>query len=230
VDSTYYGTPAEHVVRGWAERVPSGFVFALKLPQELTPAAAPSTDPSPEQLALFCDRVKLLGPKLGPVLVQLGPDYGPERWDAVERFLEGLPRDIGWAIEFRDRAWVGPRLHELLRRRGVALALVEGRSLPRDRVIELAIHPTADFGYVRWMGTGGGKRIEDFSRVQVDRERELSVWAMALAALAARVERAYGYFGNQFQGHAPASARAMQRLIGQKPVEPEQLGAQTTLF
>jgi len=56
------------------------------------------------------------------------------------------------------------------------------------------------------------------------------VWAMALAALAARVGSVYGYFSNQFQGHAPASARAMQRLIGQKTVEPENLGAQRTLF
>ena len=66
--------------------------------------------------------------------------------------------------------------------------------------------------------------------VQIDRERELAVWAMALAALAARVQSVYGYFSNQFQGHAPASARAMQRLIGQKIVEPDNLGAQRTLF
>ena len=51
-----------------------------------------------------------------------------------------------------------------------------------------------------------------------------------LAALAARVGSVYGYFSNQFQGHAPASTRAMQKLIGQKPVEPEGLGAQTSLF
>src|SRR2546427_683069 len=135
VDSTYYATPAEHVVRGWAEKVAAGFTFALKLPEDLSPAGDAAPDPA--RLALFCERARLLGDHLGPVLIQLGAQTGPERWEAVERFL---------------------------------------------------------------------------------------------AALAARVQSVYGYFSNQFQGHAPASARAMQRLIGQKIVEPDNLGAQRTLF
>lgn len=110
----------------------------------------------------------------------------------------------------------------------MALALVEGRVRGRAQTIDLAIHPTADFAYVRWMGSG--RKIEDFSRVQLSRDRELSMWAMALAALAARVTAVYGYFSNHFQGHAPASVREMQRLIGLRPVEPEQLGSQTSLF
>src|SRR3989442_8400692 len=51
------------------------------LPQQLTPEAPPYT-PDPAQLELFCARAALLGEKLGPVLVQLGPEFGPERWDA----------------------------------------------------------------------------------------------------------------------------------------------------
>jgi uncharacterized protein YecE (DUF72 family) len=221
------------VVRGWAERVPAGFTFALKLPQDLTPEGRA---PDAGALGLFCERARLLGDKLGPVLVQLGPEFGPEGWSAVEAFLARLPQVPGgprWALEFRHRGWVGgggPKLLELLRRYGVALALVEGRWLRREEMMDLAIHPTADFAYVRWMGGGSGKKIEDFSSVQVNRDRELSVWAMALAALAARVPAVYGYFSNHFQGHAPASAREMQRLIGARPVEPEQLRSQTSLF
>ena len=226
VDSTYYATPAEHVVRGWAEKVAAGFTFALKLPEDLSPAGDAAPDPA--RLALFCERARLLGDHLGPVLIQLGAQTGPERWEAVERFLAALPQGMRWAVEVRQRAWVGPKLLDLLRRHGLALALVEGRWLPRDQMIDLAIHPTAEFAYVRWIGTG--QRLEDVGHVQIDRERELAVWAMALAALAARVQSVYGYFSNQFQGHAPASARAMQRLIGQKIVEPDNLGAQRTLF
>jgi uncharacterized protein YecE (DUF72 family) len=226
VDSTYYATPAEHVVRGWAEKVDAGFTFALRLPQDLSPAG--DVAPDAARLEQFCERARLLGERLGPVLIQLGAETGPDRWGMVERLLAALPRGMRWAIEVRQHGWVGQRLLELVRRHGVALALVEGRWLPRDQMIDLAIHPTADFAYVRWIGTG--KRLEDFGRVQIDRDRELAVWAMALAALAARVGSVYGYFSNQFQGHAPASARAMQQLIGQKPVEPEALGAQQSLF
>lgn len=229
------------MVQGWADKVPRGFRFALKLPQALTPEGTPQDG----ALAEFCQRALLLGDKLGPVLVQLGPDFGPpsERWDSVARFLAHLPRgpagqggqggQVGqsvprWAIEFRQRGWVGPKLLELLARHAVALALVEGRGVRRDEMMDLAIHPTADFAYVRWMGSG--TRLADFSTVQVNRDRELSVWAVALAALAARVPAVFGYFSNHFQGHAPASAREMQRLIGVGPVDPEKLRSQTSLF
>src|SRR3954468_21051927 len=36
VDSTFYAIPAVKTVRGWAERTPSHFRFALKMPQEIT--------------------------------------------------------------------------------------------------------------------------------------------------------------------------------------------------
>lgn len=228
MDSTYHATPQEHVIRGWAAKVPPGFRFALKVPQALTPEAPV---PDREALRLFCERAGLLGDRLGPLLVQTGPAFGPEGWDALAEFLERLPAGPRWAVEFRHRGWAGPKLLDLLERHHVALALVEGSAFRREQMIDLAIHPTTDFAYVRWMGTGGtGKKLEDFSTVQVNRDRELSVWAMALAALTARVPAVYGYFSNHFQGHAPASVREMQRLIGLRPVEPERLGSQTSLF
>jgi len=36
VDSTFYAIPPERTVRGWAERTPANFRFALKLPQEMS--------------------------------------------------------------------------------------------------------------------------------------------------------------------------------------------------
>jgi uncharacterized protein YecE (DUF72 family) len=111
---------------------------------------------------------------------------------------------------------------------GVALALVDGRWIPRETVLALAETPTADFAYVRWMGPD--RKIEDFSRVVVDRDHELGEWAPRLAALAARVATVYGYFNNHFQGHSPASARAMQQLLGQRPVSPGELADQVELF
>ena len=229
MDSTFYATPAEHVVQGWADRVPLGFTFALKLPRDVTPGSVSPPDAA-DELRRFCEVAQLLGPRLGPVLIQLGPETGPEAWPAVAQFLGTLPTGMRWAIEFRQRGWVGPKLLDLLREHHVALALVEGggRSPQREETIDLAIHPTADFAYVRWMGTG--RKIEDVSAVQVNRDKELSIWAVALAALAARVTSVYGYFSNRFQGHSPASARMMQQLIGLKPVEPQALGPQTSLF
>jgi hypothetical protein len=40
----------------------------------------------------------------------------------------------------------------------------------------------------------------------------------------------YGYVSNLFAGHSPESARELQRLLKQTPVDPESLGEQMSLF
>lgn len=226
VDSTFYAIPPEKTLKGWADRVPDEFVFALKMPREITHERR--LIGCADVLAEFADRVRLLGPRLGPVLIQLGPDFGPENRPALERFLPILPGDVRFAIEFRRYTWLARPIFDLLREHRVALALVDGRWIKRERMLRLAEEPTADFAYGRWMGPD--RAIEDYSRVQVDRSEELGQWAQAIARLAARVTSVYGYFNNHFQGHSPHSARTMQQLLGQPLVEPHQLADQTELF
>ena len=167
---------------------------------------------------------------MGPLLIQLSPEFHPT-WanrDALRGFLELLPIRFRWAIEFRHPGWLDAETLDQLRMYGVALALADSRWIKRGIVLELAIEPTADFAYVRWMGEQ--RRITDFSHVQVDRESELIAWVQALDALATRVQRIYGYFNNQYQGHGPESTRTMQQLLGQPVVAPEMLQEQVELF
>ncbi|MBI2073807.1 MAG: DUF72 domain-containing protein [Gemmatimonadetes bacterium] len=228
VDSTFYAIPAEAVIRSWRERVSEGFGFALKVPQEITHEKRLI---GVEQLLhRFCGRASALGTTVGPLLIQLSPEFHPT-WanrDALRGFLELLPIRFRWAIEFRHPGWLDGETLDLLRMYGVALALADSRWIKRGIVLELAIEPTADFAYVRWMGEQ--RRITDFSHLQIDREAELAAWVQALGALASRVQRVFGYFNNQYQGHSPESARAMQRLMGQAVVAPEMLQEQVELF
>ena len=226
VDSTFYAIPPSKTVRGWADRTPPDFRFALKLPQEITHERR--LRDSGDLARLFFDRARELGPKLGPILVQLGPDFGPAELPALAGFLPTLPADLQVAIEFRQRGWLYEGVLALLAEHNVALALSDARWIPRKQMLSLAARPTADFGYVRWMGPD--RSIVDYSRVQVDRSRELEAWSHALSSLAERVREVYGYVNNHFAGHSPSSARDLQRLLGQQPLEPEQLGEQMSLF
>jgi uncharacterized protein YecE (DUF72 family) len=225
VDSTFYATPAASTLRDWASRVPDGFQFALKLPQEITHENRLRNVAEP--LDLFVARVRELGPKLGPILVQLGPDFAPNELPALATFLPMLPRDMRVAVEFRQRSWIHDGVIALLAEHNVALALTDGRWIPRKVMLGLAERPTADFTYVRWMGPD--REIVDYSRVQVDRSREIEAWARILPALAKRVA-VYGYFNNHFAGHSPASVRALQQRLGLPVVDPSQLGEQLSLF
>ena len=226
VDSTFYATPPSKTIRGWAQRTPPGFVFALKLPQEITHERRLR---GIEDLAKeFFDRARELGDKLGPVLIQLGADFQANELPALAKFLPMLPEDIAFAVEFRDKGWIHDGVIALLSEHNVALALTDGRWIPRKQMLSLAERPTADFTYIRWMGAD--REIADYSRIQIDRTRELELWTGVISHLAGRGRSVYGYVNNHFAGHSPSSAREMQRLLNLTPVDPEQLGEQMTLF
>jgi uncharacterized protein YecE (DUF72 family) len=226
VDSTFYASPAVKTVRGWAERTPDDFIFSLKLPQEITHERRLRN--SDDAAAEFFDKARELGGKLGSILIQLGPDFGPVELPAVAQFLPKLPQDIRFAIEFRQRGWIHDGVLALLAEHNVALALSEGRWIPRKQMQQLATRPTSSFTYLRLMGVD--QSIVDYSRVQVDRTRDLESWAGVLWPYAEQGREAFVYINNHFSGHSPSSARDLQRLLRQDPVEPEKLGEQMSLF
>jgi len=226
VDSTFYATPAVKTVQGWAQRTPDDFLFALKLPQEIThERRLRNID---DVAAEFFDRARELGPKLGPILIQLGPDFGPTELPAVAQLLPKLPRDMRFAIEFRQRGWIHDGVLALLAEHNVALTLSDGRWIQRKQMMNLVTRPTADFLYVRWMGVD--QSIVDYSRIQLDRTRDLENWTSVLWPYAEQGREVFGYVNNHFAGHSPSSARELQRLLGQQAVEPEHLGEQMSLF
>ena len=226
VDSTFYAIPAAKTVRGWAARTPPHFTFALKLPQEITHERR--LREAGDLLVRFLDVARELGPKLGPILVQLGPDFGPAELPGLAGFLPLLPPDLDFAVEFRQRGWINEGVLALLREHRVALALSDGRWIPRNVLLKLAEQPTSDFSYLRWMGPD--RSIVDYSRIQVDRTKELAYWIDTLRGLTKRVKTAYGYVNNHFAGHSPATIRMLQEGLGMPVVRPDRMGEQLGLF
>lgn len=226
VDSTFYAIPAVKTVRGWASRVGPDFVFALKLPQEITHELRLKN--AGDLCAQFFDVARELGPKLGPVLIQLGPDFSPAERASLAAFLPTLPRDLDFAVEFRQRGWITDDVIAMLAEHEVALAMVDARWIPRETMLDLAARPTGRIAYLRWMGPN--RDIVDYSRLQVDRTREIEAWAAVMPAIQARVRTVYGYVNNHFGGHSPENVRMLQRALGLPTVAPDTLGEQLKLF
>ena len=232
VDSTFYAAPAESVLEGWARRTPAGFTFALKLPQEITHEHSLRGPRAAAALADFCARARRLGPKLAAVLVQLPPQFEAtaENARALGDFLPLLPADIRFAVELRDPFWFEEELlAPLARGPHLSLALVEGPWVTRERLWRAAVGvlEAADFAYVRWMGA---RDLTRFDRVEREMGRNLDLWARAVERLADRRLRVYAYFSNFYEGHAPASAYKLRRLLGQEVVDPGELENQPSLF
>jgi uncharacterized protein YecE (DUF72 family) len=228
VDSTAYGIPTDPAVLGWRSAAPAHFRFALKIPQEITHERR--LKDSTLLLRRFVDRVSQLGDALGPLLVQLSPAFRPTdaNRDVLREFLADLPRDRQWAVEFRHPGWMHPATFELLKSRNVATVLVDGRWIRREVMRDVALEPTADFAYIRWMGRD--RSLTDFSRPQLDRGDDLDWWVEVLRLLEGKVSRIFAYFSNFHEGHAPHSARGLQRNMGQEAVDPERLQEQRELF
>ena len=88
-------------------------------------------------------RAAPLGPKLGPVLIQLPPHWrvNPER---LGNLLQILPRDVRYAFEFRELSWMNPQVDSLVKKFNATFCISElaGYHSP--------LNITADFAYVRF--------------------------------------------------------------------------------
>ena len=230
VDSTFYAIPSAQAVEGWAKRTPEGFTFSLKLPQEITHQRALGSG-SIILLEEFCARARQLGARLGVVLIQLPPQFEltAENARALRDFLPALPRDMRFSIEFRHPDWMRQRVADLLSKHNVAVALVEGRWIERAEMRRFTERPTADFSYIRWMGE---RDLTRFDAVQREEERNLQEWSEMISSLreGPRVREIFAYFSNFYEGHAPASANRLKRLLGQTVVEASSLEDQPSLF
>jgi uncharacterized protein YecE (DUF72 family) len=228
VDSTFYAIPSAQTIDSWAKRVPEGFTFSLKLPQEITHARSLKSG-SRILLEEFCARAKSLGARLGVVLIQMPPQFEltTENAHALKEFLEALPKDVRFSIEFRHTSWMRRRVMELLSKQNVALALVEGPWIEHAVMEQFILKPTARFSYIRWMGE---RDLVRFDRVQRARDRNLQSWAERIAELRTRTVQVFAYFSNFYEGHAPASANKLKRLLKQETVEAANLEDQPSLF
>jgi uncharacterized protein YecE (DUF72 family) len=228
VDSTFYAIPSAQTIESWAKRTPEGFTFSLKLPQEITHTRALRSG-SVILLEEFCARVRALGARLGVVLIQMPPQFEltTENAHALREFLPHLPRDMRFSIEFRHTDWMRRRVADLLAKHNVALALIEGRWIERAEMELFIQRPTADFAYIRWMGERDLSRFDTITRAQ---DKNLQAWHETITGLRARTSHVFAYFSNFYEGHAPASANKLKRLLKQETVEASSLEDQPSLF
>ena len=101
-NTTFYAVPTERTVSKWARETDDDFRFCFKLPRTITHEAM-LRDVSRETNS-FLDRLRPLGPRLGPIMIQLPPAFGPAELPRLEAFLERLPRDLRFTVELRDRS------------------------------------------------------------------------------------------------------------------------------
>ena len=96
LNTSAYQLPSEERFSSWAEQVPPDFRFAVRMPRLITHGSRVGL------AGTFCERVRLLGQRLGPVLVVLDR---PRDDGFLMLLLDSLDPELEYAFEFRHESW-----------------------------------------------------------------------------------------------------------------------------
>lgn len=213
IDATFHHWIAARTIAGWRDRTPDGFLFCPKMNRAITHDKA--LENCDEELAAFLAAMRLLGEKLGPIVIQFPGSFRPNRLPLLQDFLAKLPGDLRFAVEIRSPKWLdpdpGPYL-SALRARGVAHVISD---VPRMSPQALV---TADFAYVRVIGdyqatermykeAGIEAHEEKFTHPLLDRRDELARWVELVRDLRVKGVDVFTFFNNHFAGHAPSTLK-----------------------
>ena len=205
IDSTFYRYPSKGTVMGWTRYSPEEFVYTAKLPGLITHEKNLDLSKGVEEdLKAFVELMEplYLNGKLGCILIQLPPKFGfnPEK---LEQFLEILPTQVNFAVEFRDKSWIRNETWALLEKCQVAYTIVDEPLLPPE------VHITSRIAYFRWHGRG--------SRPWYDYRypsNELEPWVSKVKEVAGKTKRTYGFFNNHFHGYAVENCIQIMEMLG----------------
>ena len=223
IDSTFYGTPRETQVKQWAKVTPPNFLFCPKVPRLITHDMGLADVAEP--LGIFARTMGLLGPKRGPMLLQMPPSFTRSDLPALKTFLPTLAEledpTARFAIEFRHRSLIGPDVSALLTEYGVALANTDYPLMPCR--FEIA----TDFLYIRLIGRHGA--FPHHRETQADRGKDIERWATILRENQSRYSIACIFCNNDYEGYSPATANTLKCLLG-LPIHTPPTEIQGSLF
>ena len=211
LDTTFYGIPRPRIVNSWASSTPAHFRFCAKAPQVITHERnlVGVTDLMLDVLT----GLQPLGEKLGVVLLQFPPSFTSVKLENLRSFLREirdhpLGRDARLAVEFRHLSWYTDRsmLGALLSQYGVCWASTDYPELPGE------VYRTTAFHYIRWIGQHGTYPSHELERV--DMIPRLEKWWGVLKDIIDDFESVYGFFNNDYAGHAPATCNRFKDMVG----------------
>jgi len=244
VNSTFYGQPRADVCRGWAERTPRGFEFAVKLYQKFThprmfgqrvAAELPETLRSDAEtvaalagfnqadLDEFRRGIEPLAAagKLGALLAQFPPSFKdtPEAREVLTGLLQAF-RDYPVAVELRHRAWSDRIAETLTLLNGFNAAWVQiDEPKFRFSIRQNFLPNVKGFYYMRLHGRNAAKwwkhdKAEDRYDYLYSAD-ELKEFSETASATRALVKKTYLYTNNHFSAKSVANAAMIKQQLGE---------------
>lgn len=208
VNNTFYSLPERSTFERWAEQTPEDFVFALKLSRYLTHIRR-LRDPQ-DTVRLFLERAAALGPKLGPLLLQLPPSLHRDL-EHLEETLRCFPPELRVAVEFRHPSWYCEDVFTLLSERNAALCLTDRAGRPLQ-----PLRRTSTWGFVR-LHEGRATPRPCYG------DGSLRSWLGRIASLWSAADDVYLFFNNDGAGCAVSDAVRIARRAERLGLRPSRV-------
>ena len=143
VNFTFRQLVKESTLENWMAETPAGFRFTIKAHQVITHIKR--LKGTEDFIPRFLGTIEPLAAagKLGPVLFQLPPNLKADL-ELLRSFLQGLPKRLQAAFEFRHASWFGEATYAALTERNAALCIAETEEMTTPEAV------TADFVYYRF--------------------------------------------------------------------------------
>ena len=204
INATFYRLPTLKMVRGWHDRAPKGFLFAVKGSRFLTHIKR--LKDAGAGLRKYFRRITPLKEHLGPILWQLPPNFHKDL-PRLEKFLKKVPKEFQHAVEFRHPSWIDDETFSLLRKYRAAQVWLSSQAMPMNFTV------TADFIYLRFHGLKNGA-AHNYT------EAELKPWSNELLKNARKGKSAFVYFNNDWNTRAPLNAKMLMKMVGTAALKP----------
>ena len=214
VNVTYYRVPGAKTVRGWVERTPDGFQFAVKANKSLTHERV-----APDYTA-FKDGIAPLveGGKLACILAQFPYSFsaGEPSRDHLIKMREGLA-ELPVVVEFRNRSWLNDATFDLLEELRFGFCAVDEPQF--KSLMPPVVKATGPVGYVRFHGRNYDKwwkHDEAWERYNYSYTAdELREWLPRLRQLDAESEVTLVYANNHYRGQSLDTINTLRDLLAQ---------------
>ncbi len=196
-NNAFYRLPSRETFEQWRDATPDGFVMAVKASRYLTHMKR-LRDPQ-EPVERLMDRAGGLGPRLGPVLLQLPPTLRADS-GLLDACLACFPSGIKVAVEPRHESWWTPQVRGVLERHGAALCWADRLARPAT-----PLWRTTGWGYVRFH-VGIARPWPRYGR------RSLTTWAQRITDTWPGDAEVFAYFNNDPGGAAVLDAVTFARV------------------
>jgi uncharacterized protein YecE (DUF72 family) len=131
-NTTFYSIPDAATVDRWVTQTPETFRFCPKIPRLYSHNG--DLMPHFDSAIAFLNVLQRLGPRLGPMFLQLPPSYAPDQFEDLQAFLTRWPRQTApIAVEVRHLDWFSAphrdRLNDCLQVLGAGRVLLDSRPI-----------------------------------------------------------------------------------------------------